>query len=131
MNSCGLWMGPRRLFVTLRDHHGLERFLSISPSNEARDAFLSYLVTLAPVCLVMQDCSKIRSDPLVPDAGSIADIYLVPSALLEGVLSTTSTKASPRRRAQVLARLPSSPLRPYLNRLVSRPKADTRQISLI
>ena len=131
MNSCGVSMGTRRLFVTLRYHHGVERFLSVSPSEEAQEAFFSYLVALAPVCLVLTDSVGMRSDQMVAGVASVTDVYLAPEALLEGILTVTYGKASPRRRAQVLARFPSSPLRPYLQRIPSKPKADTRQISFL
>lgn len=131
MTSCGIWLGPRRLAVALRDHHGVERFLSVSPSDEARDAFLAYLVALAPVTLVLADSAGMRSDPVVTNAASVADIYLTPQALLDGILATVCGKASPRRRAQVLARLPSSPLRPYLHRIPATPRPASRQIPLL
>ncbi len=131
MTSCGIWLGPRRLVVAVRDHHGVERFLSVSPSDEARDAFLAYLVSLAPVTLVLADSAGMRSDPVVAGAASIADIYLTPKALFDGILTTACGKASPRRRAQVLARLPSSPLRAYLHRISAAPKPASRQIPLL
>ena len=109
----------------------MERFLSVSPSKQAREAFLSYLVALEPVCLVLADSAAMRSDPMVAGVASVADVYFAPMALLEGILTVTYGKASARRQAQVLARFPSSPLRPYLQRISSKPKTDTRQISFL
>lgn len=131
MNSCGVSMGAKRLFVTMRYQHGVERFLSVSPSEQAREAFFSYLVALEPVCLVLADNFAMRSDPMVANVASAADVYLAPVDLLEGILTVTHGKDSARRRAQVLARFPSSPLRAYLHRISSKPKADTRQISFL
>ena len=131
MTSCGIWLDTRRLVAALHDHHGAERFLSVSPTDEAQDAFLAYLAALAPVTLVLADCAGMRSNPLVAGAAPIADIYLAPELLLEGILTAAFRNASARRRAQVLSRLPSSPLRAYLHRLPAPPPPASRQISLL
>lgn len=131
MLSCGLWLGPRRLVVALREVSGTERLLSVSPSGEAKEAFLAYLSSLGPVALVVADVPGIRAHPLLMAAAACAtEIHLTPAALLEGILAATSAASSARRRARILARLPASPLRLYLQRLPA-PNEPARQLPLL